>query len=282
MFKVGDTKDKNEKEYQISIKELPSFYSGMCFIIEFLHPFDANELLPQIGITVQKRNEDLEYVKVWMTSDFDYLASTHSMIGNVLPFKFDVLFEEKQATMIAVVEARHRPLTCLDHASEQHCIVDQFLSNDLMQCPLKCLPIQMKGFQYFNQSSHLEECSNLEDEACNGGPRVWDALENALANCLMPCQFTTYIESQLEKNEMTYMKPDPNEAYFEMVLSDIIRVEKEVLVYDTTDMIGATGGFLGLFLGFSFFDVLSRCLDNFVNLINFVLAKMFNVTKTQQ
>ena len=177
-----------------------------------MHPFDASESLPQIGIIVQKRNEDLEYVKVWITSDFDYLASTHSMIGNVSPFKFDVRFEEKQQTTIAVVEARHRPLTCIDHASEQHCIVDHFLSNDFMQCPLKCLPIQMKGFQYFNQSSHLEECSNLEDEACNGGPRVWDALEHALENCLMPCQFTTYIESQLEKNEMTYIKQDPNET----------------------------------------------------------------------
>ena len=84
-----------------------------------------------------------------------------------------------------------------------------------------------------------------------------------------------YIESRLEKNEMTYSKPDPNEAYFELLLSDTRRVEKEVLVYDTNDVIGAIGGILGLFLGFSFFDVLSMCLDNFVNLINFVLTKMF-------
>ena len=278
-IKVEHAKDKNEKEYQISVKELPSFRSGMCYTIEVQHPFDASELLPQIGITVQKRNEDLEYVKVWMTSDLDYLAAAHSLYGNVLPFKFDVTFEEKQATMIAVVDARHRPLICNDfddgHVSEQQCIVNHFLSNDLTVCPQKCLPIQMKGFQYINQSSHLEKCANLEAEACNGGPKVWDALYHTLANCLVPCEFTTYIESQLEKNEMTNLKPDPNEAYFELVLSDIRRVEKEVLVYDTNDMIGAIGGVLGLFLGFSFFDVLSMFLDNFVKLANFLGAKMF-------
>ena len=41
----------------------------------------------------------------------------------------------------------------------------------------------------------------------------------------------------------------------------IRRIEKELLVYDTTDMIGAIGGSLGLFLGFSFFDLISKCID---------------------
>ena len=133
---------------------------------------------------------------MWITSDLDYLASTHSIIKDILPFKFDVTFGEKKATRIAVVGATHKHLICneyIGHVSEQQCIVNHFLSNDFLPCPLKCLPIQMKGFQYINQSSHLEKCSNLEDETCNGGSKVWDALEQALANCLIPCKFTTYV-----------------------------------------------------------------------------------------
>ena len=92
--------------------------------------------------------------------------------------------------------------------------------------------------------------------------------KQAILQCLKPCQFTTYIESRLEKYEMTYLKPDPNEAYFELVLNHVRTVEKEVLVYDTNDMIAAIGGFLGLFLGFSFFGVISGCMEHFIQMVN--------------
>ena len=49
-------------------------------------------------------------------------------------------------------------------------------------------------------------------------------------------------------------------------------METEVLVYDTSDMIGAIGGSLGLFLGFSFFDVISKCLDYLIMpLVNYLI-----------
>ena len=41
-------------------------------------------------------------------------------------------------------------------------------------------------------------------------------------------------------------------ANFELVCNNFRRIEKEILVYDA---IGAVGESLGLFLGFSFFDV---------------------------
>ena len=56
-------------------------------------------------------------------------------------------------------------------------------------------------------------------------------------------------------------------------MSNIRKIEREVLVYDTNDAIGAIGGSLGLFLGFSFFDVISKCLDNLIMpLINYLVS----------
>ena len=50
-------------------------------------------------------------------------------------------------------------------------------------------------------------------------------------------------------------------------------VKREVLVYDATDAIGATGGSLGLFLGFSFFDLISKCMDNLIiPFINYLVS----------
>ena len=67
-------------------------------------------------------------------------------------------------------------------------------------------------------------------------------------------------------------------ASFNMIMNNIRKIEKQVLVYDTTDMIGAIGGPLGLFLGFSFFDVISKCLDNLImRLVNYFVSS--KVTK---
>ena len=70
-----------------------------------------------------------------------------------------------------------------------------------------------------------------------------------------------------------YLKEDKNTAFFDVFMSNVRRTEKEVLVYDTNDMIGAIGGLLGLFLGFSFFDVICKCLDNLIMpLVNYLVS----------
>ena len=60
-------------------------------------------------------------------------------------------------------------------------------------------------------------------------------------------------------------------ARFELFMNDIRKIEKQVLVYDTTDVIGAIVGSLVLFLGFSFFDFISKCLDNLIMRLLFYL-----------
>ena len=54
----------------------------------------------------------------------------------------------------------------------------------------------------------------LEDEVCNGGPKVWKGLEKLLAGCPKPCRVSSYDESLIEKVGMTYMKDTENEASF--------------------------------------------------------------------
>ena len=86
----------------------------------------------------------------------------------------------------------------------------------------------------------------------------------------------TYKDSRLELNEPMYVENSgPTRVRFELVMNNIRKIEKQVLVYDTIDVIGAIGGSLGLFLGFSFFDVISKCLDNLIMpLVNYLFLKM--------
>ena len=109
---------------------------------------------------------------------------------------------------------------------------------------------------------------------CNSGPKVWNTIVDEFPKCLKPCKMITYKDNQLELREPILLKTGQTLANFELVMNNIRKIEREVLVYDTNDVIGAIGGSLGLFLGFSFFDVISKCLDNLImRFVNYLLVR---------
>ena len=135
----------------------------------------------------------------------------------------------------------------------------------------------MRGFKYVNSSFELKNCNKLENEVCNGGPIVWNELKERFKKCPKPCSVISYDHSVLEMKEMTMIKDNENEATFEFVNSDVILLEKEVLIYDFSDMIGTVGGSLGVAVGISFFTVISCCIDNFLELLKMFQTKtLFN------
>ena len=93
--------------------------------------------------------------------------------------------------------------------------------------------------------SHLKNCKKLEDEVCHGGSTVWKELVKKFRKCKKPCKFGSYDDSLIVKMTMTFKRDTENEASFLFVNSDIKPMEKEVLLYDLSDMIGAVGGTLG-------------------------------------
>ena len=73
--------------------------------------------------------------------------------------------------------------------------------------------------------------------------------------------------------KMTYINIDKDEASFQIVNSNVIFLEKEVLLYDFSDAIGTIGGSLGVFVGISFFAVISCCIDKFFEILNIFQTK---------
>ena len=94
----------------------------------------------------------------------------------------------------------------------------------------------MEGFNYINESMFLPNCAKLEDEICNGGPKVWNTLINEFSKCLKPCKMVTYKDSQLELREPNFLKTGQTLANFELVMNSIRKIEKQALVYDTKMM----------------------------------------------
>ena len=214
-------------------------------------------------VIIEKRDMDIDSVNVELTSDYEYLKTAY------FPgfFKFSVPFGGIKVTQTTIMETMIKPLKCKSsdsYVSDMQCYANLFFSEDLSPCPVKCLPIQMKGSQYANKSTTIEYCTKLEDEICNGGPFISTKLNQGYLKCLKPCKETSYKDSETKLAEPVYLKEGKNMAYIDVIMNNVRRIEKEVLVYDTIDVIGAVGGSLGLFLGFSFFDVFSKCLDNLI------------------
>ena len=228
-------------------------------------------------LTIEKKYVDIHSLKVWITSNYDFLGGTNDRYGISVPYQFDVLFGKDQFTHITFKETIIKPLNCklsdTEYFSEQQCLVNIFIAENFPACLTKCVPIQMKGFRYVNNSTYLTNCARLEDEICNKGPKVWTPLLNKFSACPKPCKITTYKDSRLDLREPLFLKTGQTIANFALRKDNIRRMEKEVLVYDINDVIGAVGGSLGLFLGFSFFDAISRCLDYLIMpLVNYIIS----------
>ena len=237
----------------------------MCYIIESKQHFDFDAM----SLTIEKTDMAIESMKIWITSDYDFLLILNrNLKRKIVPLEFSVPFVGTKTARITLTETIIKPLHCkksgTEYTSELQCLVNMFTNEDFSPCPIKCVPVQMKAFQYVNKSTYLISCSKIEDEICNGGPKVWNSLRDEFQNCLNPCKMRTYKDSRLEFIEPMYDKGGQTLVHFELVKTNIRNIEKHVLVYETIDVIGVLGGTLGLLFGFSFFGIISKCLDNLI------------------
>ena len=252
---------------------MPSFSEGMCYMIESMQHFDYGSMTG----TIEKNDMDINFVKIRITHNYDFLVATTAIKGSSVPFQVNVPFGGIHYTQINFIETIIKPLSCktsyAEYVSEWQCFINIFIDENFSPCPIKCIPIQRKGCHYVNKSISLPNCIKLEDEICNGGPKVGTKLGEEFTKCPNPCKMVTYKDSQIELREPSFLKTGQTLANFELTMNNIRKIEKQALVYDTNDAIGAIGGSLGLFLGFSFFDVISKFLDNLMmRLVNYLVS----------
>ena len=116
-----------------------------------------------------------------------------------------------------------------EYESVWQCFVNIFINEHFSPCPIKCLPIQMKWFNYVNNSILLPNCTKLEDEICNGRPKVWNTIGNEFPKCTNPCKMVMYKDSQLELRDPTHMKARQTLANFELVMNSIKKLKNKLL-----------------------------------------------------
>ena len=240
----------------------------MCYVIELKDKYFPTDFL---SVTVEKKEGvKMDFITWKLTSDHDYLGV--SWLESFMPFEFISKFEDIFDQTITTVQTIKKPLECkmynAEYVSKQQCLVYDFFDKHFSPCSVKCIPIQMRGFRYINSSYELKNCTKLDDEVCNGGPTVWKELKKRFKTCAKPCDITLYDHSVIERKEKRLTKDNANRATFEFVNSDVRQIEKEVLLYDFSDLIGTIGGSCGIAVGISVFTVFSCCIESFLKLLS--------------
>jgi len=120
-------------------------------------------------------------------------------------------------------------------------------------CSKKCTPISLPAFK-----ENLPDCQTKEELQCDQEmeSNLWMSLK--LEDCPRPCSVLQYTEKGV-----THQSTDHHTISFafQFIWHDHLIVHEEYLIYDLVGMVGSVGGTLGMFIGFSFSNVISYILS---------------------
>ena len=139
----------------------------------------------------------------------------------------------------------------------------------ITNCKL-CIPVFYSAF--FNVSQ-IEICSGFKDHFCDGGDGgmvMWDIISKRIAFCRQQGE-QKYFKGMAEiRKDFTNFLPsvinEEREKRTLMVLywnyhSNLTTISEEKLVYGAKDLLAWLGGALGIFVGYSFLDLVKHFID---------------------
>ena len=112
----------------------------------------------------------------------------------------------------------------------------------------KCLPILYESLVKFQNYKNYNICNYQQDNE-DLHNRLW-AIKR---NCPLPCTTLSYTGQSNDAVDYEFNVRHVGIGFF---LSKDREVQEEYLITDVTGFIGYAGGTLGLFVGFSFYDVI--------------------------
>ena len=126
---------------------------------------------------------------------------------------------------------------------------------------ITCLPIDFLTIQKLSKKESLSICDAPVDYW------LWyvfkDWIDFAQSICSKSCKIMNY--SGVSKSVVGYIK-NKKKIWIEFsIKSNNLETHTEYLVYSFNDLIGSVGGTLGLFIGFSFVDLLKRFINSLKN-----------------
>ena len=261
---------KDETELIVEVDKLLTLWTGTCFKISInLTKGEIERLSFVLKFSLSLSKKDTPTPEIYLTSEanaYGILGITW-LDGNELKFPI-----EGHHTNLKIKATKHIFLD--DHSncttrSFNSCITKTIYDNVPFNCSRTCLPITVpEKPKYF-----IPTCQDIEEFKCMRS-KVHEILyHSSKERCHTNCttfEYTGKITYKVDQRVGDVPKVIEWTYFFE---SKNIEVHEEYLVTGPSELIGYVGGTLGLFIGFSFTEVVNIIIDT----IDITYKKLFDV-----
>ena len=237
------------------LKKIPQFQGIKP--TKFNIMFKFNQSIPK---------EQLPLTKLYITSEENSygIAVFNWLDGEAL------VYDAKPETMTEIILKGEQMLLlpekgeCQEN-SAYYCVASFIQTFDCQKCSKRCISQPLyDNLRPFYSNSHTEICQKASDvdcflEYCAKNGIITKLVETGL--CQQSCSTIEFsgklvYEGQvpgLDMNHTTYFS-------YSIKAPATMRVNEEYLIYDFVGLVGSVGGTLGMFIGFSFMNVISDVL----------------------
>ena len=148
------------------------------------------------------------------------------------------------------------------HLSYYECCVNIFKNENFSNCSKTCIPTSLKSIGSISLAE-IPTCYPETEDVCN----VWDFFDEMFdgkcsQNCLKSCVIEEY-QGRIDYEDLRTLDTSVFRLIFRYALPYKVLITQEYLIYDFIGMVGSVGGTLGMFVGFSFIDVVNRVANFF-------------------
>ena len=247
----------NFKTEKLMIQKIYAYNYGMCYLVTPMYKIGTVGWYDNIAIRMSDSldpDDTPETIKLFLTSkDNQFGVIINQWLeGNV--FDVEIAYKKRHSITLNLKQIKHNFLPLTSNCKEKtayECLAKHIASNS---SSLICIPAVFQTLVKLAFNDSLELCE-MGDENYNMVLKLLELFGTARKICPISCTRIEYVGRQ---NSMKYSYPGL--TLFWHLESTNVQVYQEYLIYDEIGMIGSIGGLLGLFLGFSFLNVISYCI----------------------
>ena len=146
------------------------------------------------------------------------------------------------------------------------CMAEELSKIKSDSCPTSCKPIQYRGLLNHIPNSTLPDCTTYAENACIANVFLgsyYNTDGSITKKCPKWCSGTQHVGFKIVTDEKGNYYED-GQVLMDLYLvakSTTVKIHSEYRVYDEIGLVASIGGSLGLFVGFSFYDLICQIID---------------------
>ena len=266
ILRIGEN-NLGTSDGKLYMKEIYTEWEGYCYSITALRKINGNYITikiwpPQNDTDVHRVLND---IAIYFTSEENSYGITKRNWKDGKVYPMSITEEYGRWKIVELGVEKHIKFDDCSEYSFYECAGTKISKSDFSNCSVACMPITFPNVSYppqcKNYESWFEDHDGDDCAECNCN---WNIINEIIKNiefnneCPRTCSTIQYPVF----HEMDYQE-DTESAIIQYKLSIplVVQTNKEYIIFDAIGMIGSVGGTLGLFIGFSFSNVLTIMIE---------------------